>query len=156
MFLTDDHVISSLSTSTRNTMKFTSGCNISYIYITQYFLTFRIGNCHCHDNYGDNWHKHSSTTVWVSCWFVQFSQTLQQQWQQRQQQQHWWWWMFQRWKLSQSQVKFNYESSKIMVLAAFMIKCRFEGRDYLVSWRLGCSQFTQAAAENFCRQNNMR
>ena len=33
---------------------------------------------------------------------------------------------------------------------------RFGGKDYLVSWRIGCSQFTQAGAEHFCRQNGMR
>ena len=33
---------------------------------------------------------------------------------------------------------------------------RFGGRDYLLSWRLGCSQFTQAAAQNFCRKSGMR
>ena len=33
---------------------------------------------------------------------------------------------------------------------------RFEGRDYLVSWRLGCASFTQGGAANFCRQNNMQ
>ena len=33
---------------------------------------------------------------------------------------------------------------------------KFGGDQFLVSWRLGCSQYTQAGAENFCRQNNMR
>merc|ERR1712154_20344 len=33
---------------------------------------------------------------------------------------------------------------------------QFGGKDYLVSWRLGCSRLTQARADNFCRQNNMR
>ena len=33
---------------------------------------------------------------------------------------------------------------------------RFGGKDYLVSWRIGCSQFTQAGAEHFCKLNGMR
>lgn len=35
-------------------------------------------------------------------------------------------------------------------------KLRFGGKDYLVSWRIGCSQFTQAGAEHFCELNGMR
>jgi len=33
---------------------------------------------------------------------------------------------------------------------------RFEGKDYLVSWRIGCSSFSQGGAERFCRENGMR
>ena len=33
---------------------------------------------------------------------------------------------------------------------------RFGGKDYLVSWRLGCTSFTQNGAESFCRKSNMR
>ena len=33
---------------------------------------------------------------------------------------------------------------------------RFGGKDYLVSWRLGCTSFTQSGAESFCRKSNMR
>ena len=36
------------------------------------------------------------------------------------------------------------------------LKLRFGGKDYLVSWRIGCSQFTQAGAEHFCEMNGMR
>ena len=32
----------------------------------------------------------------------------------------------------------------------------FGGRQYLVSWRLGCTSFTQNGAEAFCRKSNMR
>jgi len=32
----------------------------------------------------------------------------------------------------------------------------FQGRNYLVSWRLGCTSFTQGAGEAFCRSNGMR
>ena len=32
----------------------------------------------------------------------------------------------------------------------------FNGRDYLVSWRLGCTSFTQSQAASFCRANGMR
>merc|ERR1739838_280610 len=31
---------------------------------------------------------------------------------------------------------------------------RFGGKDYLISWRYGCSTFTQSEAENFCRNQN--
>ena len=33
---------------------------------------------------------------------------------------------------------------------------QFGGQHFIISWRLGCSQFTQATAERFCRQNNMK
>ena len=33
---------------------------------------------------------------------------------------------------------------------------RFGGKDYLVSWRIGCTSFFQAGADNFCRRNGMR
>ena len=33
---------------------------------------------------------------------------------------------------------------------------QFQGRNYLVSWRLGCSSFTQSGGESFCRSNGMR
>merc|ERR1719347_756160 len=33
---------------------------------------------------------------------------------------------------------------------------RFGGQDFLVSWRVGCSSFTQRDGENFCRANGMR
>ena len=32
----------------------------------------------------------------------------------------------------------------------------FQGRNYLVSWRLGCTSFTQGQGEAFCRSNGMR
>ena len=34
--------------------------------------------------------------------------------------------------------------------------CLLQGRDYLLSWRLGCSKFKQDEAERFCRANGMR
>ena len=33
---------------------------------------------------------------------------------------------------------------------------RFGGKDYLISWRLGCTSFSQNGAESFCRKSNMR
>jgi len=33
---------------------------------------------------------------------------------------------------------------------------RFGGRDYLVSWRVGCTSFTQGEGAAYCRQNGMR
>ena len=33
---------------------------------------------------------------------------------------------------------------------------QFGGQNFLVSWRLGCTGFTQGQGENFCRQNGMR
>merc|ERR1712076_303593 len=33
---------------------------------------------------------------------------------------------------------------------------QFGGQNFLVSWRLGCSGFTQGQGENFCRANGMR
>jgi len=33
---------------------------------------------------------------------------------------------------------------------------QFQGRNYLISWRLGCSSFTQGGGESFCRANGMR
>ena len=33
---------------------------------------------------------------------------------------------------------------------------QFQGRNYLISWRLGCSSFTQSGGESFCRSNGMR
>merc|ERR1712224_195028 len=33
---------------------------------------------------------------------------------------------------------------------------QFQGQGYLVSWRLGCSSFTQGGGEAFCRNNGMR
>ena len=33
---------------------------------------------------------------------------------------------------------------------------QFGGRNYLISWRLGCSSFTQSGGESFCRANGMR
>lgn len=33
---------------------------------------------------------------------------------------------------------------------------RFGGRDYLVSWRVGCTSFTQGEGAAYCRNNNMR
>ena len=33
---------------------------------------------------------------------------------------------------------------------------QFQGRNYLISWRLGCSSFTQGGGEAFCRSNGMR
>ena len=32
----------------------------------------------------------------------------------------------------------------------------FGGQNFLISWRLGCTQFTQGQGENFCSQNGMR
>ena len=32
----------------------------------------------------------------------------------------------------------------------------FGGKDYLISWRLGCKSFSQSGGESFCRNNNMR
>ena len=32
----------------------------------------------------------------------------------------------------------------------------FAGRDYLISWRIGCSSFSQSSADAFCRRNGMR
>ena len=32
----------------------------------------------------------------------------------------------------------------------------FQGRNYLVSWRLGCTSFTQGQGEAFCQSNGMR
>ena len=31
-----------------------------------------------------------------------------------------------------------------------------QGQSFLISWRVGCSRFTQGQAEKFCRANNMR
>ena len=31
-----------------------------------------------------------------------------------------------------------------------------QGQNFLISWRLGCSKFTQSQAERFCKSNNMR
>ena len=33
---------------------------------------------------------------------------------------------------------------------------RFGGKDYLVSWRLGCSSFAQSEADSFCQRSGMR
>eukprot|EP00090_Calanus_glacialis_P006869 TRINITY_DN1536_c0_g1_i6.p1 TRINITY_DN1536_c0_g1~~TRINITY_DN1536_c0_g1_i6.p1 ORF type:complete len:192 (+),score=32.45 TRINITY_DN1536_c0_g1_i6:85-660(+) len=33
---------------------------------------------------------------------------------------------------------------------------QFQGQGYLVSWKLGCTSFTQNAGESFCRANGMR
>jgi len=33
---------------------------------------------------------------------------------------------------------------------------QFQGQGYLVSWKLGCSSFTQGGGESFCRNNGMR
>jgi len=33
---------------------------------------------------------------------------------------------------------------------------RYQGKDFLVSWRVGCSKFTQSEGESFCRANGMR
>merc|ERR1712012_617936 len=33
---------------------------------------------------------------------------------------------------------------------------KFQGQDFLVSWRIGCSKFKQGDAERFCSQNGMR
>ena len=33
---------------------------------------------------------------------------------------------------------------------------QFGGQNFLVSWRLGCTGFTQGQGENFCRANGMR
>ena len=33
---------------------------------------------------------------------------------------------------------------------------QFQGQGYLISWRLGCSSFTQGGGESFCRSNGMR
>jgi len=32
----------------------------------------------------------------------------------------------------------------------------YQGQDFLVSWRVGCSKFTQSEGEAFCRANRMR
>merc|ERR1711971_410233 len=32
----------------------------------------------------------------------------------------------------------------------------YKGQNFLISWRLGCSKFTQSQAERFCKSNNMR
>merc|ERR1712012_388583 len=32
---------------------------------------------------------------------------------------------------------------------------KYQGRDVLISWRVGCSKFTQSQAERFCADNNM-
>jgi len=33
---------------------------------------------------------------------------------------------------------------------------KFQGQDFLISWRMGCSKFRQGDAERFCSQNGMR
>ena len=33
---------------------------------------------------------------------------------------------------------------------------QFQGRNYLLSWRLGCTDFTQSQGVAFCRSNGMR
>jgi len=33
---------------------------------------------------------------------------------------------------------------------------QFQGQGYLVSWKLGCTSFTQGGGESFCRANGMR
>merc|ERR1711915_1081924 len=33
---------------------------------------------------------------------------------------------------------------------------RYQGNDFLVSWRVGCSKFTQSEGEAFCRANGMQ
>ena len=33
---------------------------------------------------------------------------------------------------------------------------QFQGQSYLISWRLGCTSFTQGSGESFCRANDMR
>jgi len=33
---------------------------------------------------------------------------------------------------------------------------RFGGQDFLISWRLGCTAFSESAGEAFCRSNGMR
>merc|ERR1711936_431620 len=33
---------------------------------------------------------------------------------------------------------------------------RFAGKDYLISWRVGCSDFMQSEADSFCQKSNMR
>ena len=33
---------------------------------------------------------------------------------------------------------------------------RFGGKDYLISWRVGCSNFMQSEADSFCQRSNMR
>lgn len=33
---------------------------------------------------------------------------------------------------------------------------RFGGQDFLISWRIGCSSFTQSQGASFCRANGMR
>merc|ERR1712079_313013 len=33
---------------------------------------------------------------------------------------------------------------------------RYQGKDFLVSWRVGCSKFTQSEGEAFCRANGMK
>jgi len=32
----------------------------------------------------------------------------------------------------------------------------FQGREYLVSWRIGCTSFTQGEGASFCRRNGMK
>ena len=52
----------------------------------------------------------------------------------------------------------NYKYARVNILTTFTLKhnLRFGGKNYLVSWRIGCSQFTQAGAEHFCKLNGMR
>ena len=33
---------------------------------------------------------------------------------------------------------------------------RFQGQEFLISWRFGCTSFTQSQGESFCRSNGMR
>jgi len=33
---------------------------------------------------------------------------------------------------------------------------KYQGKDFLVSWRVGCSKFTQSEGESFCRANGMK
>ena len=52
----------------------------------------------------------------------------------------------------------NYKYAGVNIINTFTLNnnLRFGGKDYLVSWRIGCSQFTQAGAEHFCKLNGMR
>jgi hypothetical protein len=33
---------------------------------------------------------------------------------------------------------------------------KYQGKDFLVSWKVGCSKFTQSEGESFCRANGMK
>ena len=92
----------------------------------------------------------SHSSIWHFWKHRQLLQSLLQQHQQRQAAREWEG-LRRRRKPSELQV------SRVNIWQSPLNdKLRFGGKDYLVSWRIGCSQFTQAGAEHFCRQNGMR